>query len=253
MKRWAVFVIVIVVSFFIVGCSDIFEYNLFSSVDKPSIPTVSELKSMGSAEAVDKLSGEASSDKFYDELAGNESEKTEIQEYLKDVMDNPETETPVKQKASLLYANIEIKTTGADGVVNNLVNVISAGNVSGFDDVWNAIVPDTMGEDDVVNVLGGLLNAYQGYSNFGSTLVGSTTAPDDVNMGDVAQTAIVSYYVYQYAVNNGIDPTSDNAPDALYDKLQNVDETNVALPDPTEDQSFSAILSVAGLNYNELF
>ncbi len=252
MRKWVVLAVSVFVGFSLIGCSDIFEYNLFSAMDKPSIPTLSELKEMGAAEAVDKLSKEASSDKFYEELANDENQKEDVENYLKEVMDS--SETTVKQKASLLYASIEVKTSGADEVVNNLVNVISSGDVSDFNNVWDAIVPDDMSESDVVNVLGGLLNAYEGYSAFGSTLVGDTTPPEGVNMGEVAQTAIVSYYVYQYAVNNGIDPTSSTAATDLYDKLQNVNETtNVSLANPTEDQNFSAILNAAGLDYNELF
>ncbi len=250
MKRW---VVLLFITFLFVGCSDIFEYNVFSAIDKPSIPTLSELKEMGADEAVNKLSEESGSDKFYEELAKDTTKKDEIAEYLKDVMEDSKTTDPVKQKAALLYANIEVKTTGADEVVNNLVNIISTGDVGGFDNVWDAIVPDNMGEDGVVNVLTGLLSAYEGYNTFGSTLVGDSTAPDDVNMGEVAQTAVVSYFVYQYAVNNGVDPTSDNAATELYSKLQDVSTTDVSLPDPTANQNFSAILETAGLDYNELF
>ncbi len=250
MRRVKIIAIIAIFVFFIFGCSDLFEYNLFSSIDKPTIPSVDKLKEMSQEDAVNTLMDEAESDKFYDELSGNPA-KDDIQDYLEDVMEDSSAEPEVKQRAALLYANIEVKTTGADDVVNNLVNVISGeDDVGEVDKLLDTIFPSD--EDDAVSAIAGLLGAYKGYETFGENL--GDTPPDDVNMGEVAQVAVVSYFVTQFAESNGIDPDSDDAAEDVYDLITNPDNSvNTNMPDPTEDAAFSAILDVAGLSFDELF
>ncbi len=250
MRNVKIILVIAAVSIALLGCQQMFEFNLFSAVDHASIPSASELKSMETSAALDLLGDESSSDKFYEDLANDPTKKQELEGYLGDIWAPGSSEAPEdQQRAALLYADIEMKTTGGDELVNNLVNTLLSDNPpNDFSDFWDQVVPaEAQSEQGMEEMLGGFLDAWNAYDAFGNTL-SSNDPPEGTNMGEVAQNAVVSFYLYSFAEANGVDTTSDTAASDLYDLLTGTTTpTATAIPDPTSSTSLNNIINTAGL------
>ena len=212
MAKVKVFLTAAVLTAALLGCTQLFEFNLFSALDKASVPKASDLKKMDTDDALDLLEGEADSDAFFDALKNDPTGKTDLQGYLSVTMNggNGATDEDIP-RAALLYSDIELKTTGADELVNNLVKVLDTsgsggmGDYSSFGDFWNAVAPQ---DADPATVFDGLNNAYTGFNILGYSLSdtdgdGTLDGPEGANMGEAAQNAVVSFMVHEVMDANG--------------------------------------------------
>ena len=246
MAKIKVFLTATVLTAALLGCTQLFEFNLFSALDKASVPKVSDLEKMDTGDALDLLEGEADSDAFFDALKDDPYGKAGLEGFLKDTWKGADDPTE-KQRAALLYSDIELKTSGADDVVNNLVKVLDtsgSGSMDAFDSFgafWNAVAPL---DADPGAVFDGLNNAYDGFNILGGLLTdtngdGTLDGPEGANMGEAAQNAVVSFMVHEVMNANGFIDGSQLA-DALADP-----DTTLLMPDlSSSDPDFTNISNI---------
>ena len=222
MPKIKIFLTAAILTISLLGCTQLFEFNLFAGLDKASVPKVSDLEKRNTGDALDLLEGEADSDAFFDALKDDPTGKGDLEDYLGGIMDDPEEAAPDKQRAALLYSDIELKTTGADELVNNLVKVLDTSGSEGMDNFksfgafWNKVAPEGA---DPGTVFDGLNNAYDGFNALGGSLTdtdgdGTPDGPEGANMGEAAQNAVVSFMVHEVMTANGFNDGSELA-DAL--------------------------------------
>lgn len=245
MAKIKVFLTTAVLTAALLGCTQLFEFNLFASMDKASVPKVSDLEKMDTGAALDLLEGEADSDAFFDALKGDPDGKAGLEGYLDGIMGG-NGEPTEKQRAALLYSDIELKTTGADELVNNLVKVLDTSGSGGMDtfdsfgDFWDAVAPAGAVPGEVFD---GLNNAYDGFDVLGGSLTdtngdGTLDGPDGANMGEAAQNAVVSFVVYKVMTANGFTDGSE-----LADALDS--DTTLTMPDLSDsDPDFTNISNI---------
>ena len=168
------------------GCSAFFQFNLLKGLDKPSAPTANDYQGAG---GLDKLAKDLSSPAVVAALAGDPTATAGIDAYLKSLYG-----TSQGQQAAALDADLNLKTTSGDQLVNNAVTVAVSGGASGktVQQILQEIVPANVASDPTAfaNMVNGLLAAEAAYQVLGATV---PPAPADVNMGDAAQKAIVAY------------------------------------------------------------
>ena len=170
----------------LVGCSAFFDFNLLKGLDKPSAPTASDYQGSG---GLDKLAKDLSSPAIVSALAGDPAATAGIDAYLKSLYG-----TPQEQQAAALDADLNLKTTSGDVLVNNAVTFAVSGGASGktVQQILQEIVPANVASDSTAftAMVNGLLAAEAAYQVLGATV---PPAPADVNMGDAAQKAVVAY------------------------------------------------------------
>ncbi len=162
---------------------------------------------MGTDKALVYLEDEAGSAAFFNALKDDPTGKSDLEGFLKDISVDPDAADDQSQRAALLYSDIELKTTGADVLVNNLVNVLDTSGTGGidsytsFDDFWKAVAPD---DGDPGTIFDGLNNAYTGFDVLGGLLPDTGgEGPEGANMGEAAQNAVVAFVIYEVMSVNG--------------------------------------------------
>ena len=240
MAKVKVFLTAAVLTAVMLGCTQLFEFNLFSALDKASVPKASDLEKMPAGDALDLLEGEADSDAFFDALKNDPDGKAGLEEYLKDTMNGGNGATGEDiPRAALLYSDINLKTTGADDVVNNLVKVLDTsgsggmGDYSSFGDFWNAVAPQGA---DAATVFEGLNQAYDGFNILGGSLTdtdGTLDGPEGANMGEAAQNAVVAFMVYKVMDANDFTEGSELAEALNSDQPLTMPELSGSDPDFT--------------------
>jgi hypothetical protein len=294
MKRTAVlFVLVVSAVLVLSGCPNMFTMNLFAGMAGPQQPDVNKLRQMPEEEAIQQLSEDATSPQFYENLSNDEAQggtaKEELLGYLEEVYagdddgdgapDPPDSEE--EQKAALLAADIHLKTTDGDKVVDNVVNTVFTlmdegstsddgehGDGSATDSTTEDPVQEAQevmqslftkedgsspSEDEFAKTLDALAKSADAYTAFGSSLqqdpdTGEWNVPDDTNMGSVAQSAMVA--VAADAAVTLVDGNTKALYDFIYNGVEPVDETTgeskISSPESvfTELENDSSVLNI---------
>ncbi len=204
MKKTAVLGILLAALVLILsGCEELFTFNLFDGLEQVNAArTVEDIRKKSASEGLEELDDLMDSDNFVDSLAEDDTSKTGLLEYLDEIASDTATETEDKQTALILSADIEIKTSGGDDLVNNVAELLTNPSVleEGGDpeQIFTALVPEEVeSTEDMTAMLLGFMDAADTYEALGVTL--DPNNPDslvaDINLGDVAQTALISSIV----------------------------------------------------------
>lgn len=270
MKRTAVlFVLVVAAALVLSGCPNMFTMNLFAGLAGPQQPDVSKLREMPEEEAIQRLSEDATSPQFYENLSNDEAQggtaKEELLGYLEEVYTGDDDgdgapdppDSPEEQKAALLAADVHLKTTDGDKVVDNVINTVftlmdqgSAEDDGEHDDgsatdggteedpvkeaqdVMKSLFQKEDGSDpspeEFTKTLDALAKAADAYKAFGSSLKqdpdsGEWNYPDETNIGSVAQSAMVS--VAADAAVKLVDGNTQALYDFIYSGVEPIDDT----------------------------
>ena len=207
MKRTITIVLTAAVALSMTACDAldaILQVNIFAPLYEVSATKIEDSK--GDAQA---LLEQSESDTFYETLADpkNATLKTEVLATI-DAAIAAATTPAVIQDLTLLGAEIELKTTGGDEVVNNVAAVLVDQSaiqdpVSGELDparLLTAIMPaNVVSSDGTVTdaaafkaIIDGFVAADAYYTALGTSLDGGTYADTTVSAGAVAQNALVS-------------------------------------------------------------
>jgi hypothetical protein len=130
----------------------------------------------------------------------------EIEQDLWDTyLDTPPLSSSEEQQAAILYADLALKTSEGEALVNNIVETILGGTITGSStvaDILADIIPPAAlaSEATFTEMVNALLTANDAYLLLGAYIDGSTSdgvaennLPPGSLPGDVAQKALVAY------------------------------------------------------------
>jgi hypothetical protein len=253
------------VIFLVTGCSGFFDFNLFQGMQPVVAPTASDYQG---SEGLDRLSEDIESDTIVSTFTDQTVE--EIETYLEGYWnDGDGVANEDDQQAAALYAELELVTTGGDEFAANVVNAASeimnaieeatseGGEVEPEEllDILGGIVPENIQEDpDAFNeMIAGFVAANNAYNALGEALGDpEVELSDELNAGEIAQNAIVSFTVA--ALVDSLEATGlsqEEASTQIYYMLYDPD--NVELTVTEEDfGALSNSFQETSENYNNL-
>lgn len=194
----------VAVAFAVTGCGPMFEFNLFAGIDNPPARTAADYTG---AEGLDQLDEDLDSPAMVEALAADPDLVQEIlddlmADYLADGVSGDED-----GQAAILYADLALKTTEGEALVNNVVDALLGGGLgasSNIGDLIRSIVPAEAlaTEATFTAMVEALLAANDAYEQLGIYVDGDlplgdgywdNPLPPGSLPGDVAQKAIVAY------------------------------------------------------------
>lgn len=194
-KRWTrgrsgIAALLVVPLFVLAGCAALFEFNAFAALDLPPAPKVADYEGVA---GLARLASDLDSAAVVAELSKDPSTVQEIKDYLSQTYLSGPLTTPDQQTAAILYADLSLKTTSGDQLVNNVVTSLLTTSMSGnLKTIIGSIIPADVAGDVTAfaAMVNGLLDANAAYQMLGDSI---PPAPPGMNMGDVAQKAAVAY------------------------------------------------------------
>jgi hypothetical protein len=203
MSRVKTLALTVAVLFALAGCAQLFEFNLFGALDTPPTPTAVDYQG---ASGLDQLDEDLDSPAVVDALAADPALVAEIEQniwddYLADGVSGEDD-----QQAAILYADLALKTSEGEELVNNIVEAVIGGTIAGSsiaEILADIIPPEARASLGVFKAMvGALLTANEAYlllgdsidqvAPFGEADPGATLPPGSLP-GDIAQKAIVAY------------------------------------------------------------
>jgi len=204
MSRVKAFALAISVSLALAGCAPMFEFNLFAGLDNPPTPTAADYTGAG---GLDALGEDLNSPATVEALAADPDLVQQIEDDLWNTYlgDAGGVENEEDSQAAILYADLALKTTEGEQLVNNIVDVVLTGGITGTstvaDILADIIPPEALAtEATFTAMVEALLMANAAYEKLGLWVDGLTSdgvaenpLPPGSLPGDVAQKAIVAY------------------------------------------------------------
>jgi hypothetical protein len=252
------------------GCSALFEFNAFSSLEAVAAPSAADYEGLG---GLDKLATDLQSPAIIAKLKADPDTVTEIAEYLKDSYLFNGVTTVDQQEAAVLYCDLYLKTSVGEEFVNN-VALAAVGGTSYSSTIHDFLVATLPAEalaslDVFTTMVQALRFSNVQYLALGAGITdkngnGQIDAGEgvasDINMGDVAQKAAVAYtmeVMYQQVYNDpGLAPqTEEEAIRQLYLIATAPDTAAVGNPavDPFNSASTDAYVSANLPSVQKLF
>lgn len=260
MKRALKFLVILGLILSLSACDALFTFNAFSSLEKMSVlPSEKDAATMTTEEYVLK----AESPTFFEALSdpANVEIKTAVLTNLETTFMDPATPPAEVQQAALVYAAVQLETSGAAEVVNNAVSLISdLGSLTSLESapdlgvalsglVSQLIPADVLSDPVALNtMIDALIAANDAYVAYGNVLLSDPSAPvpDNVNPGEIAMNALIC------AAISAIDvPVGTNLGDVLTDLLNGEPLTvtlGFTLPDLSATSYLGLMLGDAGID-----
>jgi hypothetical protein len=235
------------------SCDAFFNTNMFKAAGLGQV-SASSLAAKDSSELYD--SAYTSDGKlevsFADALAGDAGAKATVLAKLEADFTSPDAGT--RQRSAALCADIELQTSGASAVVNNVLDFLasgkplpSSGDTSGVTDLVKSLLPSALLSDKAAftAAIEGFVAADAAYQVMGAS-VGSSGAQSGLAAGAIgtaAQSALVA------AVVAGVVPSSGTVADALWLAVQG-DSSNISgFTEPSTSSGYlGSLLSAAGIS-----
>lgn len=254
-------VFAVAMSLVFVSCDSFFNMNLFKSAGLGQV-SPDKLKGETSAELVDDAYDDngAASTTFFDALAGDSTVKGEVLATLTETYTTSTNPVEIQEAASLA-AQIEIVTTGGDGLVNNVVDALdriqslSSSNPEGAVDLLKSLVPPELSgsEASFSAAIDALISANDAYVVLG-TSVAANGVQGDINIGTAAFSAVLAAALDGISVTGLADPDTGAAYTStaafLWDSLQGKTITGTptfTVPDTADGSPLGSLLAAAGL------
>ncbi len=186
------------------GCSALFDFNLYRDLglDKTAAPTPADYAGAG---GLDKLAEDLSSPAVIEALKDDPAAKAALELFLIGQISGA-VDQPEEQQAAILLADLELKTTGGEEFVNNIVTVAMGGinGTTSIHDLLASTIPAEALADAATYsaMVSGLLVANDAYLALGDGIAdingtpgiqAGEGVPPGMNMGDVAQKAIIAF------------------------------------------------------------
>jgi hypothetical protein len=223
------------------SCDAFFTTNLFKAAGLGQV-SAADLAGKTSAEltAAAYSGGDPSnpSAAFFDALAGNASAKADVLATLAATYGGSGPAADV-QEAAALAAQIELITTGADGIVNNVVALLASGtsfsamsSSADIVDAAKALIPADLAADKAsfTAAITALLDSGTAYTALG-TSIGADGVAGNVDLGTAAQSAVMAAFLGGIDPATALDPGGSpytNSADLLWDLVQGTPGVNTA-------------------------
>ncbi len=132
MSRVKAFALAIAVSLALAGCAQLFEFNLFAGLDNPPTPSAADYTGAGGLDALgEDLNSPAT-------VAALAAEPAVVQQILDDLEANYWGDGVIgddDSQAAILYADLALKTTEGEELVNNVVGALMDGSLTSSSDI----------------------------------------------------------------------------------------------------------------------
>ncbi len=187
------------------GCSEFFGFNVFSALDTVAAPSVTKYEGSG---GLALLADDLSSPAVVAALTANPTATQQIETYLYDNYLTGALTTPDQKQAAILYADLNLKTTEGENLVNSIVTTVMSGVSTGtsIHALLSAVLPASAKSDPAVfsAMIVALRNSNAQYLKLGTSITDvngngkidvGEGVPAGTNMGDVAQKAAVAYTI----------------------------------------------------------
>ena len=238
MARTRAFVLFVAVLLVLSGCKAFFDFNAFSSLDKAAVPNPSRYQGSG---GLANLQKDLQSQAIVSALKGDLTTVGTILGNLNTdygvLTPPPPPKTPDQQAAGILYADLALKSTSGDIVVNNIVGTLMTNPQGNLQTMLQSIVPPVVAADmgKFTNMVNGLLKADSAYQVLGASItdvngngkIDPGDAPPGMNMGDTAQKAAVAYLMQ--TIFNTVTPLDTGTEIAAMFALLNNQPNNLTL------------------------
>jgi hypothetical protein len=204
MSRVKALALAIVVSLVLAGCAQLFEFNLFAGLDSVPTPTAADYTGPG---GLDALAEDLDSPATVAALAADP-------DLVQEILDNLEADYwgdgvtgDTDAQAAILYADLALKTTEGEALVNNTVTALLSGGITGTStvaDILAAIIPPEAlaSEATFTAMINALLMANDAYEQLGLWVDGpdadgswDNPLPPGSLPGDVATKALTAYTI----------------------------------------------------------
>jgi hypothetical protein len=187
------------------GCSDFFNFNVYSTFDTVAAPSADKYEGSGGLAA---LATDLSSPAVVEALKNDPTTTAAIESYLVTTYLSGAVTSSDQQQAVILYADLNLKTTEGESFVNNIVTTVMGGVTTGtsIHDLLDAVLPADAKSDPAVfsAMITALRNSNTQYLKLGAgitdvnsngTIEVGEGVPAGTNMGDVAQKAAVAFAI----------------------------------------------------------
>jgi len=192
------------VSLLLLGGCDVFFTNVFEGLYDLKVPSSSELQTLPLAD-LERL---AEDPDFFDALAADPAKEQAVLDNLAPQFSDGTADTPEEQRAAALYAEVLLRTSGADEIAAGLAS-FAAGD--GFDELENgdigAALADLFGDSlptlaEVEDMVEALDRAWDAYAAIGAGL-GTAPLDESLNAGDLAFNAALAAALQGVTVTSG--------------------------------------------------
>lgn len=199
MSRVATTMLAVGAAFALAGCAPLLEFNLFRGIDARPVPTAEEYET---ADGLDRLGEDLNSPAVVEAMTPEVV--AQISGYLWDTYLDDGVSGEDDQQAAILYADLALKTSEGEALVNNIVEALLEETIEGsIADLLQQIIPAEALEDQAVfeAMVNALLAANEAYLLLGASIDldndgeadEGATLPPQALPGDIAQKAIVAY------------------------------------------------------------
>lgn len=252
------------------GCSALFDFNLYRDLglDKTAAPTPADYAGAG---GLDKLAEDLSSPAVIEALKDDPAAKAALELFLIGQISGA-VDQPEEQQAAILLADLELKTTGGEEFVNNIVTAMMAPidtSQSVVALLQSIVPPEVAGNKAAFTaMISGLLAANEMYLALGQSIDvdgdglvdAGKSLPPGANAGDIAQKAAVAFLAK--AIVGAVDTTASGGEVEAIDQMFNLlyDEASLdplvdpamTMPDPfstagPELNAMKALYDAAGM------
>ncbi len=235
MKRTTTIALVAAMTLTMTGCDAldaVLGFNMFASLAAVKAEDIAD----ADAKTLVEQSGSGS---FYDALEDDAALKGTTLVKIDDAMAAAAPSSSTYQELAVLAANIELQTTPAWDLINNISSLVTdlingpTPDASALEDTIRSLVPDsvisadgTINEGAFIAMIDALVNADGVYRDLGVAVGLDGYASDaDINAGEIAQNALIA------AMIGAVNPVSGTTGEYLYDLL-----TNPLAAEPTSAQ-----------------
>ena len=250
MKRTIMIVLAIAVALSMTACSALdalLSVNVFAPFAGVSAGAIEKA-------TPDELVEMSDSDSFYETLDDNEDLKETVLDTVEEAMAAEQPSSATYQELAVLAANIELQTSPAGDLINNIGGLFGSlvsgggGDDSDFGEMIAGLIPpEVMNDEDAfVAMIDALVAANGYYERLGDAIgTGGYAAGSDISAGDVAQAALVCAIIAAIPTPAGYTPGQ-----YLYDLQNDVPGTpemgEFEMPDMTNGYLYN-ILAAARL------
>lgn len=217
--------------------------NLFYT---PYEVSASEIQAM----SLDELTREAESPEFYTEVYADPAAKAAFE--AKVIAGLGSSDPAIKQQSAILRADMLIYGSGADLVINNVVNSMTdildspPTNADGFQALIETIVPASVLGDETAfkSMINDLVEAAVYYDALGASIGAGDYSFDGANEGEIAMNALIATMVESVDVPVGY----TDAGDYFYYLLTDPAPATPTVTFTTEGNNLANLLAAAGLD-----
>jgi hypothetical protein len=244
------------------SCDVFFSTNLFKMAGLGQVKA-SDLANENSAELVGQAytADGMPASSFFAALTSDPAAKAKVLATLQATYSNGAASAAQQQDAAALAAQVELITTGADQLVNNVIGPLTDNQLSSSSTpaqavaTVQALIPANLSSNKASfeAAVNALMAANAPYTALGGS-IGASGVAGDINVGTAAQSAVVAAVVGGISATSGSPPETVSTADLLWALSQGASTSGYTItftaPDTQSGTPLGSLVGAVGLNLN---